>query len=426
MSNVARLAAVTDTHGGPEPPIVTNKDIWTQFKIDIAGKEVQSAETYSHSWLANQFGHICLGILLASLLGVAAGPAFATVGFWLGLPPSWHIPSPWDLIAGSVLAAVGVSCWEWRAYRLAAKNATGMFPLDRPLLRDNAVIAAVYMLIGVAIALTYRIAATTGEWLRLPNVVWSALCFLGLVIVSVHLALPWLRQKIIWQKAGLPYLFRLSDARPTMDADDATELQRLIDSSPPPAMDPCPIVIGGPISSGRTEFAVAIGTEFAFRQASVRYLSFSTLLEFVVRSQNSKDFFNDIGPSNISFWPWSKAQVLIIDDIGPLLTAQGSAHDDLVDLFRRVLDARLIGVRAVLARCHTVWVIGDLRGAGEIANGAEELDRFGAVIRDFTTRGQNQPRVLVAQLAGDPEAESTPQVEQRSKTPRIAAMRYLG
>jgi hypothetical protein len=421
-------AAVVDTtHGGPAPPTITNKDIWTQFKIDIAGKEVQSAETYSHSWLANQFGHVCLGILLASLLGVAAGTGLATVGSWLGLPPSWHFAAPWDLVVGSVLAALGVSWWEWRAYRLAAQSATGSFPLDRPLLRDNAVVAAAYMLIGVAIALTHRLfTVTAGEWLGVPNVVWGALCFLGLVIVAVRLALRWLRQKIVWQKAGLPYLFRLSETRPTMDCKDVLELQHLIERAPPPAPHPSPIVIGGPIGSGRTEFAAAIGTEFAFRQVSVRYLSFSTLLEFVARSQNPPDFFNDTGPVNISYWPWSKAQVVIIDDIGPLLTSQGTANEHLVEGFRFILAEQLTRARAVLAQCHTVWVIGDLRGAGQIADGAEELDRFGEVIREFCTgSGEDQPRVLVAQLAGDAEAESPPQRQQRSKTPRVAAIHYL-
>ena len=426
MLNVARAAAVVDTHGGPKPPIITNKDIWAQFKIDIAGKEVQSAETYSHSWVANQFGHVCLGILLASLLGVAAGPGLAAVGSWLGLPPSWHFPSPWDLVAGSVLAAVGVSWWEWRAYRLVAKNAKGLFPLDRPLLRANALVAAAYMLIGVAIPLTLRLfVATGGEWLGVPKVVWGALCLLGLVIVAVRLALGWLRQKIVWQKAGLPYLFRLSDTQPTIGRDDAKALQDLIDRDPPPAPNPSTIVIGGPIGSGRTEFAAAIGTEFAFKLASVRYLSFATLLEFMARSENSADFFDDIGPANISYWSWSKAQVVIIDDIGPLLTSQGHTHDSLVEVFRYVLNEQLIRAREVLSQCHTIWVIGDLREAGEIANGSAELDRFGGVIRDFCTRGEAQRAVLVAQLAGDAEAENVPRQQQSAKTPRLAEIHYL-
>lgn len=44
------------------------------------------------------------------------------------------------------------------------------------------------------------------------------------------LAPGWLRQKIIWQKASLPYLFRLADvAAQTVQAEDVTVLQQLID-----------------------------------------------------------------------------------------------------------------------------------------------------------------------------------------------------
>src|SRR3954452_17032318 len=143
MIDVARVAAVAGTtQSGPEPPSITNKDVWAQFKIDIAGKEVQTAETYSHSWVANQFGHVCLGIILGSALGVLLGTDFSTVFRWLGGPSSWRLAFPWDIVAGSVLAAIGVSWWEWRAYQVATMDATGHFPLGRKLLRDNAVVAA--------------------------------------------------------------------------------------------------------------------------------------------------------------------------------------------------------------------------------------------------------------------------------------------
>src|SRR5690349_10063686 len=159
------MAEVETTHSGPEAPEITNKDIWTQFKIDIAGKEVQTAETYSHSWLANQFGHICLGIVLGSGLSVVLGSGLSAVLPPLRLPFSLYLRFPWDTVVGSVLAAIGVAWWEWRAYRIAVTQATGQFPLGRKLLRDNAVIAAAYMMLGVAIAFEDRyFALTPGVW----------------------------------------------------------------------------------------------------------------------------------------------------------------------------------------------------------------------------------------------------------------------
>src|SRR5215813_3748121 len=95
---------------------------------------------------------------------------------------------------------------------------------------------------------------------------------------------------------------------------------RLINSNPPPATAPIPIVVGGPLGCGRTELCSGIGTEFAFRNVTVRYLSFATLLEFAAARSQKSGFCDDSGPPNIVYWSWSKAQVVIIDDIGPVLT----------------------------------------------------------------------------------------------------------
>jgi hypothetical protein len=38
---------------GPQPSEVTLKDLLIKFWIDIYGKEVQSASTYSYTWVAD-------------------------------------------------------------------------------------------------------------------------------------------------------------------------------------------------------------------------------------------------------------------------------------------------------------------------------------------------------------------------------------
>src|SRR5262245_38058931 len=49
---------------GPTEPKLSVKDILAQFWADAYGKEVQTAATYSYTWLADQFGHLCIGILV--------------------------------------------------------------------------------------------------------------------------------------------------------------------------------------------------------------------------------------------------------------------------------------------------------------------------------------------------------------------------
>jgi len=57
---------------------------------------------------------------------------------------------------------------------------------------------------------------------------WALIVSAGVLVVAVLLAPWWLRQKIIWQKAALPYLFRLADVLPTVDEPDAKTLHNLI------------------------------------------------------------------------------------------------------------------------------------------------------------------------------------------------------
>jgi hypothetical protein len=409
---------VVPGEGGPQRPVITKRDILAQVNVDIRGKEVQTAETYSHSWIANQFGHVCIGIVLTIVSALAVGPGWSLVVDWLGLPSSWKVAFPWDSVGGAVLATGGIAWWEWKAYRHEVKESIGRFPLDRKLLRDNAITAAAYMVLGVATTLVYGyLVFTTDErWLGVPTWIWGTLCILLLMLIAILLAVPWLRQKIIWQKAGLPYLFRLADAQPTMQ-DEAHTLDALINGPAPPDCVPRQIVVGGPIGSGRTEICAGLGTEFAFKAAAVRYLTLGALLEFIARSGEA-DFFDDTGPANIAYWPWSRAQVVIIDDIGPLLIAKSSMRDAHVEQFGQILDNELRAIRDVLAKCHTVWVIGDPRRDGQPGSDDELLDQFARRIGSFCNpRVDAAPQVMVIQLE-----EGNPQ--QIPKAPR-ARIRYV-
>ena len=67
--------------------------------------------------------------------------------------------------------------------------------------------------------------------------------------------------------------------------------------------------------------AAGIATAFAFRKNKVRYLSLNSLVEFAVAARAGHLFPDDFGPTTISYWPWSEAQVLIIDDVGPMISS---------------------------------------------------------------------------------------------------------
>src|SRR5262249_61511288 len=70
---------------GPSAPNLSVKDILAQFWADAYGKEVQTAATYSYTWLADQFGHLCIGIVVNFAATAVAGLLMA----WRGWGPKF-------------------------------------------------------------------------------------------------------------------------------------------------------------------------------------------------------------------------------------------------------------------------------------------------------------------------------------------------
>jgi len=384
---VAPTAAATPAF--PAAPRITVWDLLGQFKKDVYGKEVQTTSPYSYTWIADQVGHVCLGILINFGLTLAAFYALRFFGKDTSGGVFFDKDTSWDAIVGLLAGSILVSLYEFLTYRSAVKEATPLFPLDKECLRDNAAIAATYMILGCGVGFAFHQTALVGVVL-----------FLLLLLLAILIAPEWLRQKIIWQKAGLPYLFRLADAQLSMSREAAKQIQTLIDQGAPrnPDLLPRQVIVGGPIGSGRTTIAAGIGTEFAFNKTKVRYLSFDTLLECASRSSSSH-FEDDPGPANINYWPWSEAQVLIIDDIGPLISAREQQQRADLEKFQKAVHHDLATIKSVLARRHTVWVIGDLRPNGETATVTNSLGQFAGVVTDFCDAKQ-QPLVVELSALG--------------------------
>ena len=364
---------------GPTAPKLTAKDILHQFWADAYGKEVQTAATYSYTWLADQFGHICIGIIVDFAATVVGGLAAVQIG--------WSPKFEYDtgIWSGLIFTIAVVAYWEWRTYQSSIKQATGAFPIDSKLLRDNAVTAASYMALGAILGFAFHLPLK-------PALLISA----GVAVAAIVLAPRWLRQKIIWQKAAIPYLFRLADAAPNIGSEDAKILQNFIDAGAPPVAGPTQIIIGGPIGSGRTSMAAGIGTEFAFKQNKVRYLGLDCLLEFAANATDTA-FPDDTGPTTISYWPWSQAQVVIIDGVGPFVASNEPGREANIARFKATLQTELGTVAGVLKRCHTVWVAGDLSPPPPRGQFSAALNEFAKAVAAYC-ESSSDPLVIELDL----------------------------
>lgn len=348
------------------PPRVTARDVLRQCKRDVAGKEVQCAATYSYTWAADQVGHVGVGLLLNVL-----------VTFFAEL---FLLQSDLSRLLGLAAPIVITSFWEIRSYRQSVGQAKGPFPIDSTLLRWNAVTAAAYMAMGAIVGFGFRLSGA-----------WPIEIFLGVVCAAGLLAVPWLRQKIIWQKAGLPYLFRLADAKESsVGPEEANALQKLIRDGAPrggAAAGDAPssrqILIGGPVGAGRTSLATGIGTEFAFKSNKVRYIGFHELLEIAAMARPEAaelQAYKRDGPANIQYWPWDEAQVLIIDDIGPVI-ASGNWKSPF-EHFQSLLQKELKDIAQALARPHSIWIVGT-SGIERTSISAETLLSYANAIKKY-------------------------------------------
>ncbi len=134
--------------------------------------------------------------------------------------------------------------------------------------------------------------------------------------------------------------------------------------SAPPHGNPQIVIIYGPVDIGRTQLAVGIGCELAFRNKKVRYLTFDKLMELIA---HNTDF---LGLRNINYWDWRESQVLIIDDINSFFDPMEGKH---LNLFANIVEAHRQEVTGQegdevdfagekkynpLGNRHTVWVLG--------------------------------------------------------------------
>lgn len=324
------------TRGGhiPSIPDINLKQIADQLLIDIGGKEVQEAATYSYLWLAIQVAHA--GLLIAGHLLVYR---------LIMLFHSTVDPSLANIYSMAVLLAL-TALWEVFSFLRVLKSSNkGPFPANWRGIAKNAFIATIYMWIGVLIGFASQ--------LESPN--HAVIIIIGLIILFILLAIPWLRQKIIWQKSALPYVSRLATSKNTVPAKSVNDIIELVSKPMPPIGVPRQMIIFGDIGTGRTRLASAIGTELAFIGNKVRYLNFDKLQELAHGNDNYT------GPRNINYWPWKDSQVLIIDDVNSsminLEKVQGTS--DYSTLFMNVIRHRFDLSEPDLVNRTSIWVVGD-------------------------------------------------------------------
>jgi len=329
----------------PKPKLPGLHEVIAQVESDLfKSKDVQDTATFSYQWTADQFGHFALGFEItfalswvAALLGYAGG----RVGFWIGLA----------VVLIFVLKEANDFRIEWRK----ACDAKSVFKFNSLEIFSNTFTAVFYIALGGIVAAFGLLAPGYG----LISIPVTAVFALGLGYV-------WLRKKITFQQAGLPYLYRLANFPSPIPKASA---QFIVNLSKPSAPDTPPtiadhLIIAGPLDSGKSSLAVGIGTEFAFRMGIARYTTLSKLLQAALKDgQWDKPEFDD----GRILWPWQTSDLLIVDDVD-VISDHVPGTSMAVETERQIVQSRVNTLKSqippvlqdALKYRRTVWVVGDI------------------------------------------------------------------
>ncbi|HZB93459.1 MAG TPA: hypothetical protein VE397_18570 [Stellaceae bacterium] len=358
---IDRTAATSrcDRFDKPDAPALGIRRVATQACHDLFGtKDVQDAITATYVWMADQIGHLTLGVVPTILL------------CWI-TSLIWSSAEGWQRAIFLIPAAAVIAVWGWKELsdlKETSGRTTGVFPPDSGDVVWNVKTALLYFgigdLLGVAAFLRpilVPIALVLSLWPALAVWFW------------------WLRRKLAFQQAALPYLYRLAnfsshldDERVRLVSDIANLADRKINflavvfgRDPRPHTHPRlrHLLISGPLGAGKTSLCVGMGTEFAFALGKARYLSATKLVQLLVGGDDAGERSYEDG---LVLWNWRACDLLIVDDVdaGVHASAGGSAPRSLhlidpVTLVEALSDADGRSLLTWLGPKRSAWVVGD-------------------------------------------------------------------
>lgn len=354
------------------PHLPTIREVACQTYHDWFGKDVQETPTVSYVWTADQFGHFGLGFQITFVLT------------WFAKLLHYDNSRIYiELTAANLAVWIGKEVRDFFYERRLATAAAGKFPFNSRELWWNIFTALFFIGIGIVVA---SVSLFSPLWALRTSVI--SLPFV--LVIGVW----WLRRKITFQQAGLPYLYRLANFPPNLTDEEARKVQALVN---PNTMPDCQhLVLAGPIGAGKTSLAAGIGTEFAFRMGIGRYTTLVKLLQSNLKNpRGGIQEFQD----GRTLWPWQNSDLLVVDDVdnagdmAASLTHPSVLTEPPIAQVKMAL-SRLLDdtVKAELAGRRTVWVIGDTDPTPWMAMLQEVFGITGGAIGSVVLKETIQPR----------------------------------
>jgi hypothetical protein len=341
--------------------------VLTQVMHDLYGtKDVQDAITASYVWMSDQIGHITLGLAPTLLFG------WIWRMIWTGGAELHGKPGDVGDIVGCVAIALAIFAYwvhkERMDYADTWHHAPKRFEFDSSDVRWNVYTALLYFGIGGVLALSALI-----DWRLL------LVCFLLALWPALRVAFWWLRRKLAFQQAGLPYLYRLANFSGNIDDEGVTAASAVAnlknrpigfwkvlfgrDDVEPNKPDVRHLLIAGPLRTGKTSLAVGIGTEFAFALGYGRYLTAAKLMQLIAvqPGNNPPDSVNMEYNDGRLLWPLVVCDLIIVDDVDNGVPTGAEEYASVItpQNFEDAIMKRAGSPLLWLKDQRSVWVLGN-------------------------------------------------------------------
>jgi hypothetical protein len=269
------------------------KIIRQQLKQDLIGKDAFRGVTLSYTWLANQFGHIGLGFIPASIWYVWVNKGERTSsGLW---GPAAVILAIWIVFEfKNYMVSISVRKKDSIIKKKARKD---FYDPRKWHFRSDLFTDLCFFGLG----------SFSAGMLFTLNVYTIMGCIFFMTAI-LYEAKYWYLSKIFLQRALYPFQFRLSQWTRDMSDINKEAINRFMEAP----YSGTHLLVLGEDDDEKIHACVGIGSEVSYQLKKCRYLTAMKAFECFYRYEAE-----DSPTSHQVCWNWEEAELLIIDDINP-------------------------------------------------------------------------------------------------------------
>lgn len=313
-----------------------------QLKDDLIGKDSHRGVTLTYSWMANQFGHFCLGFIPTLILWS-----------FINIHTRWEVTSLQAAIivtAGWVLFELYNFLWPLLSNKISLYDYFYIPSKKRYLFQPDWINIAFDTSTDV---LFFSLGAfTASNFIRQTSTAHFFIIFL--ILLLIFPVSYWFLTKMYIQFAKFPFQYRLSQWNPASvepTQEDISNILKFIKNAKNSTGNH--LLIFGGRRSGKSSLGIGLATELSIYRYSVSYYTIMKLLDTFSLTEDEIKIAD-----RCKVWSWRSASLLIIDDINSGYR-NGEQFISPENIIAAISRSHSEENKKCLASKNGIWIIGD-------------------------------------------------------------------